>query len=107
MVCGKSGGAEFEVFDTEYAGDDDCDDESAKEPCKRVAKEDCDYLDEDADKLIDACGKVSDADVTKAVNSVGNRVSEECSGKRCDDPGNEVVVLEVNEVGADRKEDQR
>ena len=43
MVCGKSGGAECEVFDTEHAGDDNCDDESAKEPCKRVAKEDCNY----------------------------------------------------------------
>ena len=58
MVCGKSGGTKGEVFDTEYAGDDNCDDESTKEPCKRVAKEDCDYLDEDADKLIDACGIV-------------------------------------------------
>lgn len=45
--------------------------------------------------------------MTKAVNSVCDRVAEECCGKRCDDPGNEVVVLEVNEVGADRKENQR
>ena len=64
------------------------------------------YLNEDADKLIDACGKIPDADVTKAVNSVGNGVPKECRGKRCDDPGNEVVLFEINEVGADRKEDQ-
>ena len=107
MVCSKSGGTKGEVFDTEHAGDDNCDDESAKEPCKRVAKEDCNYLDEDANKLIDTCGKVIDADVAKAVNPISDGVAKKGSYQCNDNPGDKFVLLEVNEVGADRKEEQR